>query len=224
MLSVEILTTLLTQAFSDSNSKITAQWEMHNLKQVNWDFSTYLAEFLCLTPDTEYNDNTKLTALREGLSHELCALLLTILDESDNFDDYVKLLQKLDSKQQVKKQWTKTFAAHISASITTVSTTCINSDNVNNISSLINVTCSMSTVSSTFTMTGTHPEPMDLSSGRFVKLSQEEKDCRNREELCQYCEGTEHIARVCLNIGKSRPMYVTELNTSFSTDKVSENA
>ena len=72
---------------------------MHNLKQANWDFSTYLAEFLHLAPDTEYDDNTKLTALREGLSHELCALLLTILNESDNFDDYVKLLQKLDSKQ-----------------------------------------------------------------------------------------------------------------------------
>ena len=33
--SVEILTTLLTQAFSDLNSKITAQQEMHNLKQAN---------------------------------------------------------------------------------------------------------------------------------------------------------------------------------------------
>ena len=65
---------------------------------------------------------------------------------------------------------------------------------------------------------------MDLSSGRFIKLSQEEKDCRNHEGLCQYCEDAGHIARVCLNIDKSRPMHVTELNTSFSTDKVSENA
>ena len=92
VLSVEILTTLLTQAFSDSNSKITAQQKMHNLKQANWDFSTYLAEFLHLALNTEYDDNTKLAALREGLSHELCALLLTILDKSDNFNDYVKLL------------------------------------------------------------------------------------------------------------------------------------
>ena len=197
---------------------------MHNLKQANWDFSTYLAEFLHLTPTTEYDDNTELTALRKGLSHELCALLLTILDKSDNFDDYVKLLQKLDSKQQVKKQRTKTYAAHTSASTITVSTTCINSDNINNTLSLINVTCSTPTVSSTFIMTGTHSEPMDLSSGRFIKLSQEEKDRRNHEELCQYCEGAEHIARVCLNIDKSRPMHVTELNTSSSTDKVSENA
>ena len=197
---------------------------MHNLKQVNWDFSTYLAEFLHLTSDTEYDDNTKLTALREELSHELCALLLTILNESDNFDDYVKLLQKLDSKQQVKKQWTKTYAACTSASIITVSTTCINSDNTNNTLSLINVTCSMLTASLIFTMTDTHSEPMDLYSDRFVKPSQEEKDRRNREELCQYCEGAEYIARVCLNIGKSRPMHVTELDTSFSTDKVSENA
>ena len=196
---------------------------MYNLKQANWDFSTYLAEFLCLTLNTEYDDNTKLTALREGLSHELCALLLTILNESDNFDDYVKLLQKLNSKQQVKKQRTKTYAAHTSASIITVSTTCINSDNANNTLSLINVTCSTPTVSSTFTMTGTHSEPMDLSSGRFIKLSQEEKDRRNREELCQYCKGAGHIVRVCLNIDKSRPMYIAELNTSFSTDKISEN-
>ena len=171
VLSVEILTTLLTQAFSDSNSKITAQQKMHNLKQANWDFSTYLAEFLHLALNTEYDDNTKLAALREGLSHELCALLLTILNESDNFNEYVKLLQKLNSKQQVKKQRTKTYAAHTSASITTVSTTCINSDNINNTLSLINVTCSMSTVSLIFTMTGTHSEPMNLSSDCFVKLS-----------------------------------------------------
>ena len=157
---------------------------MHNLKQANWDFSTYLAEFLHLTLNTEYDDNTKLAALREGLSHELCALLLTILDKSDNFNDYVKLLWKLDSKQQVKKQRTKTYAACTSASIITVSTTCINSDNVNNTLSLINVTCSTPTVSSTFTMTGTHSEPMNLSSSRFIKLSQEEKDRRNCEELC----------------------------------------
>ena len=197
---------------------------MHNLKQANWDFSTYLAEFLRLALDTEYDNNTKLAALREGLSHELCALLLTILNKSDNFDDYVKLLQKLNSKQQVKKQWTKTYAAHTSASIITVSTTCINSDNTNNTLSLINVTHSTPTASSIFTMTGTHSEPMNLSSDCFVKLSQEEKDCRNCEELCWYCEGAEHIARVCLNIGKSRSMHVTELNTSFSTDKVLENA
>ena len=144
---------------------------MHNLKQVNWDFSTYLAEFLHLALNTEYDDNTKLAALRKELSHKLCVLLLTILNKSDNFDDYVKLLQKLDSKQQVKKQRTKTYAVCTSASIITVSTTCINSDNVNNTLSLINVTCFMSTVSSTFIMTGTHSEPMNLSSGRFVKLS-----------------------------------------------------
>ena len=196
---------------------------MHNLKQANWDFSTYLAEFLHLTPDTEYDDNTKLTALRKGLSHELHALLLTILDESNNFDDYVNLLQKLNSKQQVKKQRIKTYAACTSALTITVSTTCINPDIINNTLSLINVTCSMPTASLTFIMTGTHSEPMNLSSGRFVKLSQEEKDCRNCEGLCQYCEGAEHIARVCLNIDKSRPMHVTELDTSFSTDKVSEN-
>ena len=164
-----------------------------------------------------------MTALREGLSHELCALLLTILNESDNFDDYVKLLQKLNSKQQVKKQRTKTYAACTSASTTTVSTTRINPGNTNNTPSLINVTRSTPTASSTFTMTGTHSEPMDLSSDRFIKLSQEEKDRRNREGLCQYCEGAGHIARVCSNIGKSRPMHVTELDTSSSTDKVSEN-
>ena len=125
-----------------------------------------------------------MAALREGLSHELRALLLTILDEPDNFDDYVKLLRKLDSKQQVKKQRTKTYAACTSALTITVSTTCINSGNVNNTPSLINVTRSTPTVSPTFTMTGTHPGPMDLSSGRFVKLSQEEKDRRNCEGLC----------------------------------------
>ena len=124
----------------------------------------------------------------------------------------------------MKKQQTKTYTACISVLIITVSTIYINSDNANNTLSLINVICFMLTASLTFIMTDTHSEPMNLSSDCFIKLSQEEKDCRNYEKLCQYCEGAEHIARVCFNIDKSRPMHVTELNTSFSTDKVSENA
>ena len=71
---------------------------MHNLKQANRDFSTYLAEFLCLTPDTEYDDNTKLAALREGLSHKLYMTLINIIDKPDTFDEYVTLLQKINSK------------------------------------------------------------------------------------------------------------------------------
>ena len=71
---------------------------MHNLKQANCNFRTYLAEFLCLAPNTEYDNNTKLAALREGFSHELCTFLPTIHDKPDNFGNYVAFLQKLDSK------------------------------------------------------------------------------------------------------------------------------
>ena len=123
-------------------------------------------------------------------------------------------------------QQIKTYAVCTSASIITVSTICINSDNTNNILSLINVICFMSTVSSIFIMTDTHSEPMNLSSDCFVKLSQEEKDCKNCEELYWYCEGAEHIARVCFNINKSRLMHVTELNMSqfwyVSTESVTD--
>ena len=72
-------------------------------------------------------------------------------------------------------------------------------------------------------MTGTHSGPMDLSSGRFQKLSQEEKDRRNHKGLYQYCGGAGHIVRVCLNISKPRPMPVAKLDVSSDTIKGSEN-
>lgn len=72
-------------------------------------------------------------------------------------------------------------------------------------------------------MTDTHLESMNLSSDCFIKLNQKKKDCRNCEKLCQYCKNTEHIAKVCLNIDKSRSMQMTELDVSVNTDKISEN-
>ena len=72
-------------------------------------------------------------------------------------------------------------------------------------------------------MTGTHSGPMDLSSGRFPKLSQEEKDRRNCKGLCQYWRGAGHIARVCPNISKLKPMPVAELDVSSDTIKGLEN-
>ena len=73
-------------------------------------------------------------------------------------------------------------------------------------------------------MTGTYSGPMDLSSGRFQKLSQEEKDRRNHEGLYQHCEGAGHIARVCPNISKPRPMSVAKLDVLSDTIKGLENA
>ena len=73
-------------------------------------------------------------------------------------------------------------------------------------------------------MTGTHSGPKDLSSGRFQKLSQEEKDRRNHKGLCQYCGGVRHIARVCPNINKLKPIHVAELDVSSDTIKGLENA
>ena len=223
--NIEVLTTLLTQAFGDLNLKVTAQQEMHNLKQANRNFSTYLTEFLRLAPNTGYDDNSKLAALREGLFHELRTLLLTILDEPDNFDYYVTLLRKLDSKLQVEKHQSKPFVTR--ASNTSVNTVRNNTGNINTAPSFANIVCSTPAVSSTAvpasTMTGTHPGPIDLSSGRFQKLSQEEKDRRNREGLCQYCRGPGHIARVCPNISKPKPMRVAELDMLSDTDQGLEN-
>ena len=68
-------------------------------------------------------------------------------------------------------------------------------------------------------MTGTYPGLIDLFSGRFQKLSQEEKDRWTRKGLYQYCEGAGHIARVCPNIGKPKPVCIAELDVSSNTKK-----
>ena len=73
-------------------------------------------------------------------------------------------------------------------------------------------------------MTGTHSGHMDLSSGCLQKLSQEEKDRKNRKGLCQYCGGAGHIARICPNISKPKPMHVAELDVSSDIIKGLENA
>ena len=190
---------------------------MHNLKQANRDFSTYLAEFLRIAPDTEYDDNTKLAALREGLSHELRMTLMNIMDKPDTFDEYVTLLQKIDSKQQAEKHRVKSYTPR------TVNTPRVNTGNNTSFASIVRSSSinppSVPATQPVTTMTGTHPGPMDLSSGRFQKLSQEEKDRRTREGLCQYCGGAGHIARVCPNIGKPKPIRIAELDVSSNTEK-----
>jgi len=48
----------------------------------------------------------------------------------------------------------------------------------------------------------TGPEPMELDTIKFKKLTQEEKEKRRKEGLCMYCGQKGHYASRCPNKGK----------------------
>jgi hypothetical protein len=74
---------------------------------------------------------------------------------------------------------------------------------------------------------GSKPEPMQIDSSSFKKLSQKEKDRRCKEDLCLYCGGKNHQARDCLIKASASKLYkVRNISTSTQSkveDVESEN-
>ena len=86
---------ILETAFGDPDRVAIVERKLRSLRQANWDFSTYYAEFTSYAADTNWNEVAKRLPLEEGLCHELKNDLIA-RDEPELFADFVTLLQKLD--------------------------------------------------------------------------------------------------------------------------------
>jgi len=95
--SVEALITLFENAFGDPDRVRTPERNLQCLRQKNRNLSDYLADFQRYAAEASWNDPAKRTSLYEGLSAELKDALVT-LDTTDELDQYIILLKRVDNK------------------------------------------------------------------------------------------------------------------------------
>src|SRR5690606_2133797 len=93
--NVESAYKILRQQFEDPDRIRTAEFEIKRLRQRNSPFSEYLSQFTRLAAELNWNDEAKLSLLREGISQELKQALL-YCDVPDNYDGFVALCMKRD--------------------------------------------------------------------------------------------------------------------------------
>jgi hypothetical protein len=71
LVDVLALITILETAFGNLDHITIAKRKLEALKQRNYDFSTYYAEFHSYTSDAQQNDSAKCTAFIWGLNNEI---------------------------------------------------------------------------------------------------------------------------------------------------------
>jgi hypothetical protein len=197
--SMTELFNLLQLAFGDPDKKGTAQRAIRTLRQTNREFHEYLADFQRYIPDTNYDEEAKLSALIEGLSTELKSML-QFVPTPTSFTEAIKTLQDLENKLNLFGTATNRLTPRPA----------LTPANLASRSSSSNTRLSASIPSSVYTPTGSsispqssasnisYFDPMDLSSSRpRGPLSAAEKDRRIRLGLCLYCGEEGHMARDC---------------------------
>lgn len=88
---------LLKQHYEDPDRLKTAEFEIRKLRQKDGTFSAYLANFTRLAAELEWNDQAKLSQIREGLSNELKTALV-YREVPDGYDDFIALCMKQDNQ------------------------------------------------------------------------------------------------------------------------------
>jgi len=193
--NTEALITHLNACFDDPDRTGTAVRKLQAIRQGTREFSSYFAEFQQYALQLNWNSDAIRAALKNGLAPVLDAALITV-DEPEDYNSYISLLTKVDSRMRAAKQKTALKAPapkpHNSGSRPAAQTGS-SSTSAGRISS-----------HPTSSNSGNYgPAPMDLSANR-KKLTPEERNRRITEGLCLYCGGAGHIAGVCPNKGLQR--------------------
>jgi len=180
---------ILQNAFGDPDPVATACAKLANLKQGKKEFNTYFAEFQMLVSKLNWNEDAKLDALREGMSHNLHRLLLGRTKKL-TFDELVVLCQETDTESR---------AIHLSEG---------RSYHQRNSQGHTHPRAPATTTIRNPPQNGTgqapHPDAMDLSvTGGRGKNPEEERAARLREGRYFYCGGVGHMARHCPNKTKN---------------------
>jgi hypothetical protein len=179
---------ILQNAFGDPDPVATARAKLANLKQGKKEFNTYFAKFQMLVSKLNWNEDDKLDALWEGMSHDLRRLLLGRTKKL-SFNELVALCQETD---------TESYAIHLSEGRSHQHQ--LYHQNHSHPHTPTTITTPINyTVLSSASQTP-DPDTMDLSAtvGRG-KISEQERAARLRQGRCLYCRGVGHMARHCPN-------------------------
>ena len=217
---------ILHNAFGDPDPAATARAKLSTLKQGKKEFNAYFADFQMLVSKLNWNEDAKLDALREGLSHELRRLLLG-RTKGLSFNELVKICQETDTESRAihlsegrSYQQPRNAQGHTHSRVATAAPLATNH-------------AANPVPSGSGNGHSPHPDAMDLSAtGTRGKISDEERAARLRDGRCLYCGGMGHMARNCPNKSRnpfraaaaqiesdrhSDPNALTHPNTSTST-------
>jgi hypothetical protein len=211
----------LDRAYDDPDRAGTADRELQRLRQKNRPFSSYYADFTRIMSDLDYNDSSKLAALKRGLCDEIKETLRVTINEPTGFNAFVDLCQKIDNKNRA-------YAADRPAPRTAAPrapnpTPAPRASTSNQYTPA--PTPRVSSAHPTNANSGHYgPAPMNLSANRR-KLSPEERQRRIDHNLCFYCADKDHVTRNCPHRPPPRqPLQgaVAELQQAPMADPISD--
>jgi len=160
-----------------------------------------------------WNEDTKLDALREGMSHDLRRLLLGRTKKL-TFDELVALCQETD---------TESHAIHLSEGQSYHQQQHISQGQAQSCARATTATYTANPPLS-HASHAPHPDTMNLSTmGGLGKISEEEYVARLREGRCLYCRGVGHMAHHYLNKHRN-PFRAVATQTILQQDQNLPNA
>lgn len=109
----EVVLTLLNLAFDNLNWVNNAHSELFCLKQMNWDFRTFFAEFQQLALESKLHKDSLTLLLKQAFSQELCEMLV---HSESLFYEYHAFVQFLQTLKNCHQHYKLTFALILKAS------------------------------------------------------------------------------------------------------------
>lgn len=198
---IEALFDFLRKAFGDPDRKATAKRELFLLRQTHKEFAVFIAEFSRLAAESELHEDALGFALGQAISGELRELMLHHQIPED-YQDYVDLLQGLDSrmranqainKRAIRPVFKPTYSPSGPSSPSPSSHSVSPASTPSSISYLRTPSTAVTPLDSASNLGS---GPMDLSVAR-APTTPAEKDRRRALGLCSYCGGPGHSADVC---------------------------
>src|SRR6201989_389600 len=168
----------LRAGFADSDEKATAERKLRELRQ-DGSTSAYYSKFDSYASPLDWNDAAKLSGFKAGLNDEIKDALSNHLEQPKTYVEFASYAIQLGNQLYDRRQQKRKESSHDKKKKDKKKTD-------------ENPPSTVTTVTST--ASGTHPGPMDLSAG---KISQEEKNRRIKEDLCNYCGDDGHYAATC---------------------------
>lgn len=157
-----------TNTFGETDKERTATTKIRSLQQRSRAASVYAAEFRQLACDVDWDDKALISAFRWGLRDDVKDLLLNLTDPT-TLSEAITQAVRCDNRLFERRQERRSLSGPYR----------------------------VDTATPTRQIHASMPEPMQIDASKVLKLSQEEKDRRRKEDLCLYCGEKGHRAHNC---------------------------
>ena len=197
---MEVIYNILKRTYGDVNPKQTARTKLHQLKQTNKEFESFLGEFQRLAVKSETSEDHLRDILLDNISKELKNRVFFIIPIPIDYHNLVELLRTLDYQARSIGSLYNFYPrtnVHIGS---------------NAPRALSHTTVPVPKVSVTTTVpstaSGTHLGLMNIL-GSVRRVSLEKRERRHRLGLYHYCGEEGYIAFKCTK--KGRRLYIAEV-------------